>query len=278
MERKKLLRTAYTAVVWLAILAAVLVTATYAWFTFDPSTNVTPMSSTVSKGDVSLLIANSANGEFGSECALILEGQADDLSPVSTADLSGFYISKAQNRKGISILFADASDQVDQNTMHGKVYLKCENGDCDVYFYRSRMKLGGDSQTLAALRLGIKLTTRSGSQTYIFRLDDMGDTSSAKAVVTIPQAGSVIAAAGSNGEASFVKDPSEGIGNYMAREKSTDDPEPDAGNAVLCRLQADEIATVEYWLYLEGCDENCIGEVQRKEIDLQLAFAGVAIE
>ena len=56
MESKRLKRTAYLAIVWLIVLAAILITATYAWFTFNPYTNVTPMSSTVSKGGASLLI------------------------------------------------------------------------------------------------------------------------------------------------------------------------------------------------------------------------------
>lgn len=278
MERKKLRRTAYIAAMWLVIVAAILVTATYAWFTFSPYTNVTPMSSTVSQGDASLLISNSPNGNFDRECALVLDGQGDTLYPVSTADLSSFFSDKAQNRKGISILFTDTTDQVNENTMHGKVYLKCENGDCNVYFYRSGLKLGSDAQTLAALRLGLKISTVSGSHTYIFRLDDMGDTSSAVSRVTVTNEGSVIASVSGSGEAAFVNDPSVGIADYMAKENGTDDTEPNAGNAALCRLQAGEVAVVEYWLYLEGCDNQCIGEVQKKDIDLQLAFAGTSIE
>ena len=277
MERKRLQRTIYIAVMWLVILAALLVTATYAWFTFSPSTNVTPMSSTVSEGDTNLLIANNPGGEFGKECALVLDGTVDSLKPMSTSDLSRFYTAKAQNRQGISILFADSSDRVNVDAMHGKVYLKCENGGCDVYFRKSGLNLGGDAQTLAALRLGLKITTKKGVHTYIFALDDMGNTASAVGIRTIPTAGTVIDSINNDGNAVFVKDPSLRIGNYMASEQGTDDSELGAGNAVLCTLQADEVATVEDWLYLEGCDDNCIGEVQSKEIGLQIAFAGVAI-
>lgn len=44
------------------------------------------------------------------------------------------------------------------------------------------------------------------------------------------------------------------------------------------QLNADEIATVEYWLYLEGCDEQCVNSVQNRASELQLAFAGVDAE
>ena len=50
---------------------------------------------------------------------------------------------------------------------------------------------------------------------------------------------------------------------------------PDKGEQALCTLAFKEIAKVEYWLYLEGCDENCVNEVQNRDVMLQLAFAGV---
>lgn len=278
MKTKKTGRRVFLAWIWLVILALTLIAATYAWFTFNPYTNVTPMSSTVSQGGANLLISNSPQGEFDVTCTLVLEGDAGKLSPVSTADLSGFYVASAQNRKGISILFADASDRVDQNTMHGKVYLKNENGACNVYFYRSGLKLGGDDQTLAALRLGLKISTAAGTQDYILRLDDLGNTGAAGAVQTVPVSGTVISSVDGSGSASFVQDPSAPIGSYMARESGNEDPEPGPGDAALCRLQAEEIAVVEYWLYLEGCDDNCMGDVQSKDMDLQLAFAGVEVQ
>lgn len=276
MERKKLYRTVYIGILWLAILAVLLIATTYAWFTFSPATNVTPMSSTVSNGGAQLLIANSPNGEFAEKCTLVLDGTVDALMPLSTADLSGFYRAAGQNREGISILFSDASDRVNSSAMHGKVYLKTEGGDCNVYFYRSGLELGGDAQTLAALRLGLKLSTVSGNHTYIFNLDSMGNTAAAAGQRTIPTEGAVVSSVNGSGSASFVQDPSVSIGTYMAVEQGADDKNPAAGENALCKLNTDEVAVVEYWLYLEGCDDNCIGEVQSKDIGLQLAFAGVA--
>ena len=37
------------------------------------------------------------------------------------------------------------------------------------------------------------------------------------------------------------------------------------------------MASVEYWLYLEGCDEQCYDPVQNKDSQIQLAFAGVDV-
>lgn len=278
MEKKKLYKTAYMAVIWMVILLVILVGATYAWFTFNPATNVTPISSTISNGDTQLLISNNPNGGFAEKCTLVLDGTVESLIPLSTADLSGFYRAKAQNRDGISILFAEANEQINSSTMHGKVYLKCENDDCDVYFYRSGLELGGDAQTLAALRLGMKISTINGNHTYIFSLDSLGNTAAAAGRQTMAESGKVVSSVDRNGTASFVTDPAESIGSYMAVEQGVNDRKPGKGEKALCTLKTDEVASVEYWLYLEGCDNNCIGEVQSKNVGLQLAFAGVTEE
>ena len=49
-----------------------------------------------------------------------------------------------------------------------------------------------------------------------------------------------------------------------------------AGSSPLCYLRTNEIAAVDYWLYLEGCDEHCFNVVQNADVALQLAFAGAS--
>lgn len=48
-----------------------------------------------------------------------------------------------------------------------------------------------------------------------------------------------------------------------------------AGSETVVELNADEVAAVEYWLYLEGCDEQCINAVQSRSSEIQFAFVGV---
>ena len=276
MERKKLRRTAIFAVLWLLLLAVVLTSATYAWFTFTPDTNVTPMAGTVSQGDTYLLISNSPSGGFDTSCTMPQSVTAA-LSPVSTPDLTRFYTATVQNREGISIEFADTTDCAEESLIHGTLYLQCKSGGCDVYLYRSGLTLGGDAQTLAALRLGMKLTTAAGTQTYMFNLDALGDTAGAATRRTVPNSGTVVSAL-TDGAAVYAVDPAVTISDYFASEQTANDPAPGAGRAALCTLREDEICTVEYWLYLEGCDDNCIREVQSKDVALQLAFAGVSEE
>lgn len=141
-----------------------------------------------------------------------------------------------------------------------------------MYFNRDELNLGSDAQALAAMRLGMRITSSSGTQTFIFRLDDMGATGSAQSARTIASAGSVVASVAGSGEPVYTSDPSQGIGGYMAQ---TNGNGYNPGSQKLMTLQAEEVATVEYWLYLEGCDDQCFNPVQNRASQLRLAFAGV---
>ena len=69
-------------------------------------------------------------------------------------------------------------------------------------------------------------------------------------------------------------DPAKELGGYMAvAGEHENEYNPGAGKLV--SLEADEVATVSYYLYLEGCDEQCSNAVQNKSSEIQLAFAGV---
>lgn len=266
------------AVLWILLLLAAATGTTYAWFSLTGmhSTNVTPMAGTVSQGDTVLMISTNEGGPFDKTCDLVLSGNPESLKPLSTADLEHFYRSTAQNKNGIAILYDNADSRVDQDAMHGTVYLQCQNAPCKVYFNREELKLGSDAQALAAMRLGMKITSHEGSRTFIWKLDEMGSTSGAQSVLTVPRSSTVVSSI-SNGQASYVDDPAQEISAYMAEPGDTEDTYKD-GSQMLVQLDADDVASVEYWLYLEGCDEQCSNPVQNRTSEIQLAFAGVDLE
>ena len=179
---------------------------------------------------------------------------------------------RAATPEGIAALYSPADDRVNSDTLHGTVYLQCLNAPCDVYFDRESLNFGGDAQALAAMRLGMKITSASGTVIYFFSLDDLGGSGGVQSRRTIPRSSAVVASISETGEAFYTADPSEAIGSYMA---GGSDGDYIAGAKRLVSLQADEIAAVEYWLYLEGCDEQCINQVQNRPSGLRLAFAGV---
>lgn len=273
-EKKELKRSLTRAIAGILLLLFAAVGTSYAWFTLSgqASTNITPTGGTISKGDTVLLISASSTGPFEKTCDLVLSGNPETLKPLSTGDLEHFYRATAQNQEGISILYANADNRVDTDAIHGTVYLKCENAPCNVYFDPAELKLGNDAQALAAMRLGMKITSHAGTTARIFRLDDMGNTGGAETRQTIPRSAAVVSSVAQNGQATYGDDPVQSISGYFAEQNNTS---YQAGREMLAALDTDEVATVEYWLYLEGCDEQCINAVQSRASEIQLAFAGV---
>lgn len=278
MNTKHSIRVLLISLLWLLLAALTLGGATYAWFTFNNATNVEPMAGTVGDGAVSLLISASRDGPFDKECDLPLEQAVEELLPVSTADLQTFYASAAQNKQGITLRYRDVTEQAPQRLMHGTVYLQSKNRGCDVYFFEPKLSFGSDGQALSALRLVLKLTTETdGEQLLFFRLDDLGG-GGAEGQATVTGDNVVVSSIDAGGQPGYTADPAEDIGAYLAQADGEEDTTPRAGEQALCALQADEVASVEYWLYLEGCDTACVNAVQTRELSLQLGFAGVSAE
>lgn len=273
MKNKNLVIT--LTIIWSLIALIIAGGVTYAWFSFNPYTNVEPMSSTVSSGGTALLISTKPDSDFGIQCTLP-KSVSGNLDPLSTADLNHFFEAFRQNRQGIANGFRNADDKVENSTIHGEFYLQSLKDDCDVYFYRSGMDFGNDPQMLSALRLGMRITVDNQTYDYIFRLDEMGNTSSAKRIQTISSPGSVVRNVNDNKDAQFVADPSHALAAYFAVPGTGNDDGPKPGRESLFTLDAHKVAKVEYWLYLEGCDDNCINDVQQKEARIQLSFAGVS--
>ena len=265
MKRRKLRTALLLTALSLVVLAAALGVSTYAWFTFDPYTNVTPLEGQIADGDTNLLIAASPDGPFDKQCALQPTDLPAELRPVSTADLSQFYAATSQDKEGYSITFRNVTGRTPEYLIHGTVYLQCVGGGCDVYFQSPPLYLGADGQVLAAGRLGLKITGGTGAvQTYLFRLDALGNTAGAASRQTVREKDVVVG--GLHGmAAAFTRDPAVPVEGYFINT---------GRRTPLCSLEPDEIAAVEYWVYLEGCDPECCNPVQSRDLALQLGFAG----
>ena len=276
-EQKQLKSSLARAIAGILLLLLAATGTTYAWFTLtgQASTNVTPTGGTISKGDTVLLISSSADGPFEKTCDLVLDGSPETLKPLSTADLEHFYRATAQNQDGISVLYVSADSRVDTDALHGTVYLKCENAPCRVYFNQSELKLGSDAQALAAMRLGMKITSHAGTVTYFWKLDDLGNTGGAESKQTTARSLAVVSSISGSGQPVYTDDPSQNLSRFFAGQENGG---YSAGSESVTELNADEVATVEYWLYLEGCDEQCINAVQSRSSEIQLAFVGVDTE
>ena len=256
------------AAAWLAVLALVLSAATFAWFSNSRFTNVTPAAHTVSEDGYDLLISASEQGPFSERCQLASADKT--LYPVSTADLSDFWRATFQNAAGITTDYANCTSELGEYALTGTFYLKGSSLPLAVYLYPSQMSVSADSQLLAAARVGFIIQSSAGTQSYIFRYDDLGDTSGAAQQRTTAQSDVVVSGQGSW---SYVADPAQSVSAY-SMDGSGDTPTARSGATPLFTLGADEVASVRYFVYMEGCDANCIGEAQSQAISLQFAFAG----
>lgn len=269
MEKQKTKITLAVTALALVATALALTTATYAWFTFSPYTNVTPMEGKISEGDTNLLISANKAGPFEKTCTLQPVEYSKAMKPVSTANLSTFYTS-LQQKDGFITTYRDVSKQLDQYLIHGTVYLQNIGKKCDVLFDRKQLSFGTDNQLLAAGRLALKITGEGIQEKTLFlRLDSMGSTSGAASRQTVKEENVVVSGIDGAGAGTFQKDPSEPIDGYFSEN---------TGGKSLCVIQSDAVVSVEYWLYLEGCDKECCNEVQNRDVALQLAFYGEPTE
>ncbi len=267
MNKKALKRSIVFAILWMLLLAVSLTSATYAWFTFVSSTKITPMYGKVSGDGVNLLISNNPNGPFDKTCALILTYDTQEITPVTTADLTNFFLPRLQDKDGIPRAYSRIEDRVDTYLLHGTVYIKAEESGCFVYLADGLMDFGSDIQAIASMRLGLSIrSAQGGTQNIIFRLDDFADTTPALSRRTVEESGTVYNGLG------MVADPARDLAAYMAYG---DEDNLRGGGQPLFWINANEVVPVEFWLYLEGCDDNCYNPVQTRDIALSLGFGGV---
>lgn len=252
---------------WMLALVVAFTAATLAWFSSSRETNVTPVAHTVSESGYDLQISSSANGPWDTTATLATADKT--LYPVSTADLSQWWRGTFQNAAGITMDYKNVTGQLDEYALTGTVYLKGSSAALNVCLYPGQMSVSTDPQLLAALRLGLIIQTSAGTQTHIFICDDLGSTAGAASQRTTAQDGVVVA--GSSGW-SYAADPAQAIGSY-SMDGNGDTPRARAGAQPICTLAANEVATVQYVIYMEGCDANCITQAQARDLTLQLAFA-----
>ena len=257
-----------------------LVGATFAWFSFTPTTNITPMHGSVSTGGVSLLIANTRDGNFAEKCDLILDDRLENLRPVTTGNLRNFYTTYYQRVVGSPSKYTDISESVYSNIIHGSIYMTSVDDACDVYFHPTMCSMVSDNQLLSALRLGFLIRNQEGESVKIFRLDEFltGDVK-LEAIQTTPENNTVVNSIDSDKNPSFITDTATLLEPFKARSNGGNNGDKyAAGENKLFSVLEDEIVELEFFVYLEGCDENCTNIVQDKELEMQLFFVGIPVK
>jgi hypothetical protein len=269
----------------LALLVGI-TSATYAWFSINHTVGTDSVRGRSGTDSIELLVSSSPYDFAGDEATLtqVNEAAADELLPVSTADLVTF----VYNPITIDDM-ASTFTQVENESLyyHGRIYLQAvatgqsENARLALYFDQDSSVGGELAQTddnsllLNAARLGL---TFDDEDAIIFRLSEDSNTLDDQAYNTVIDGvtlgdGQVLDASG--GSVQAVEDPSVLVEDYTIVLDGTTLRLP---QEPLYYLPLNQTVTVDVYFYLEGCDPDCSDSITLDEAALHLAFYGILVD
>ena len=283
MNAAMLKRSALLAVFSLLVAAAVLSTATYAWFTSNRSVTTGRVETSTDVSDLTLYVKAPSDRSFsGSVCELSFSG-GDELAllPVSTADLRSFVYcpgtisDQAKN-------FVRLKDLENQNMLcYGSLYMRAElSGDsaasARVAVYLDQddplsplaEKTEEDSLLLNAARLGIAVHGQPDTA-RIFLLSEEENGKDRQVLNTFVdgqlQPEGIVLKSGADGTVTPVADPAVPLSTCMLTDG------PDSGEP-LFYLEPNTDYQIDVFFYLEGCDPDCSDSIEYNAAEFGLAF------
>lgn len=270
------------------ILIVVLTSATYAWFTSNQT--VSSERATARSGTDTLELQISGQGgdafQAADEVAIVQvnEANAQNLMPVSTADLQNFVYSPSTNQNNEAATFVKVENEA--YYYHGRIYLRAlSEGASDTakmaLYLDEDTEAGGelvsaeDGQLLNAARLGL---TFDGENPVIYYLSEKENEGSGQQIATVLNgttldAGQVIDSSG--GTLTGVKDPAVPISNNRI---TMDDTKVTLPESPLLVMELNRVYTVDIYFYIEGCDPDCTNMISLNAADMHLAFYGIMEE
>ena len=266
----RLRRSTLGAATLLAVLAASLVVATYAWFTSNArvNTNEVTVRSDDDRLEFRLGDADSGTWSTDGDAALTTNSPLVDgvmtLYPVSTFDLDGFAECVSTNADGQAAGFEQAADG--QKFYHGWIDMRADltgtaataqGGNVKLYLSQAPVPGGADATLLRAARVGLKLS-RGGDvlKTCIFELDVSAGANRAEHPTTAPAGlagytdGMLLGWSG--GVLACAADVSEGYDGYVMGTSA------DAGRPANTLLAMDlgTVYRLDVYYYIEGTDPD----------------------
>lgn len=251
----------------LVVIAAVLGTATYAWFTNNMAVNTNSVSVRSDDSQLVVEIGDAAAGTWSrSGDVALFTNSPDDLVlyPVSTFDLSGFAECTHNNSAGEAVHFEQATDG--QHFYHGWVDVRASvsgsgtdkaSGPVALYLADSLVPTDASPELLRAARVGLKFS-RNGQvvKTCYFALDNSDGGHRSEHPATRPNNLSGytdgMLLGWQNGALACANDDVEDASAYvMASDDSATRPQ----NALLSMEQG-ETYRMDVYYYLEGTDPD----------------------
>lgn len=283
-SRKKLKGRLTTGTVALLIALLAVISATYAWYVYNTSRHTTKVRMAAGAG-VNLQISNSYSGTYGS--AAVLDSFSGRLNPVSTNRISGGFqkvLGFTNGTENQSNLVASLFGKGDYSDYYKtSLFLRTNGNSIDIYIADIGFEDSDEKNPISsAIRAGFVVHRTGKDQPaqdeYIFAISDKknpeADYNTAKG-----KEGDVLDCTKTDGTTvAFTPYTSDA---YCVYEQNTGEVTLKKNSLKLCTVSgqdkaAGEPVQIDIYIWLEGCDEDCTGNLSSQTLkNLSVSFAGV---
>ena len=283
-NRKKLKNRLTTGVFALLIALIAVVSATYAWYIYNTSRHTTKVRMAAGAG-VNLQISNSYSGTYGS--AAVLDSFSGRLNPVSTNQISGGFqkvLGFTNGTENQSNLVASLFGKGDYSDYYNtSLFLKTNGDTTDIYIADIGFEDSDSKNPISsAIRVGFvvhKVGKKQPSQgEYIFVISDKKNPQ-AEYNTAKGKEGDVLDCTKTDGTTvTFTPYTSDA---YCSYNQNTGEVTLRKNSLKLCSISgndgaAGEPVQIDLYIWLEGCDEDCTGNLGSQTLkNLSVSFAGV---
>lgn len=259
--------------------------ATYAWYIYNTNRHTTNVKMAAGTG-VNLQISNTYDGDYSS--ATVLAKFPGQLVPVSTNRISGGFqkVTLFKNGgEGQAPLVTDTfTGGQTSDYYHTKLFLRTTGGTTDIYLSDIGFEDSDEENPISsAIRVGLVVHHPGEDQPtdseYIFEISDKKNPQ-AQYNTDDGEEGSVLDCTKTDGTTvPFTAYTSDAYCNY---NKSTGEVTLKQNSKKICTVSGDgegkagRSVEVDVYIWLEGCDEDCTGNLSGTTLqNLALSFAGI---
>lgn len=283
-SRKKLKNRLTTGTFALLIALLAVVSATYAWYVYNTGRHTTKVRMAAGAG-VNLQISNSYSGTYGS--AAVLDSFSGSLNPVSTNRISGGFqkvlgfTNGTENQSNLVASLFGRGDYTDYYKT--SLFLKTNGNPTDIYIADIGFEDSDPKNPISsAIRAGFVVHKIGRSQPaegeYIFAISNKKNPHASYNTAKGKE-GDVLDCTKTDGSTvPFTPYTSAAYCNY---DQNTGEVNLKNGSLKLCTISgndgaAGEPVQIDLYIWLEGCDEDCTGNLGSQTLkNLSVSFAGV---
>ena len=283
-SRKNLKNRLTTGTFALLIALLAVVSATYAWYVYNTGRHTTKVRMAAGAG-VNLQISNSYSGTYGS--AAVLDSFSGSLNPVSTNRISGGFqkvlgfTNGTENQSNLVASLFGRGDYTDYYKT--SLFLRTNGNPTDIYIADIGFEDSDPKNPISsAIRAGFVVHKTGRSQPaegeYIFAISNKKNPHASYNTAKGKE-GDVLDCTKTDGSTvPFTPYTSAAYCNY---DQNTGEVNLKNGSLKLCTISgndgaAGEPVQIDLYIWLEGCDEDCTGNLGSQTLkNLSVSFAGV---